>query len=457
MRDATPSPDHRALTLGLVLTVSLAAFEAMAVATVLPRTVAEIGGVGWYGWVFAAFMLANLAGIPVAGRAADRLGPVEPFAAGLVAFAGGLAIAGLAGSMPVLVAGRALQGAGAAALSSVAYVAVARAYSPDAQPRMMALLSSAWVVPGLFGPALAAAVADGLGWRFVFLGLVPATLLFGGVAFTGLREIGAPRGAHSGRDAASVAGTVSPERDAALLSAGVAMTLLGVRSTSATASALLCVAGVALALRSLLRLVPPGTLTARAGLPAAIAVLALVNFSFFTAEAFLPLALTDVRGAEMRWVAASLTAGTLAWTAGSWLQARARKRTRHALLRAGIGAHLLGVAGACGALLPEVPPPLAVAAWALAGLGIGIAYPVATLAILEAAPTGEEGDVSATMQIANCLAIAAGTGLGGDLLARASAGGKATAAGIASLDTAALAACALALLAVRRVPERKRS
>src|SRR6266702_6710438 len=38
---------------------------------------------------------------------------------------------------------------------------------------MIAILSSAWVVPGLIGPALAGIVADVVGWRWVFLGLVP--------------------------------------------------------------------------------------------------------------------------------------------------------------------------------------------------------------------------------------------------------------------------------------------
>ena len=137
-----------ALTIGLLLTVSMAAFEALAVATILPETVREIGGLEWYGWAFTGFMLANLVGIPLAGEAADRRGPALPFVIGVVAFAGGLAVAGVATSMEVLVAGRVLQGGGAAALSSVAYVAVARAYPPDEQPRMMALLSSAVGVAG---------------------------------------------------------------------------------------------------------------------------------------------------------------------------------------------------------------------------------------------------------------------------------------------------------------------
>ena len=73
----------------------------------------------------------------------------------------------------MLVAGRVVQGFGAGAISAVAYVAVARGYAPADRPHMIALLSSAWVAPGLIGPALAGVVADHLSWRWVFLGLAP--------------------------------------------------------------------------------------------------------------------------------------------------------------------------------------------------------------------------------------------------------------------------------------------
>jgi MFS family permease len=98
-----------------------------------------------------------------------------------------------------------------------------------------------------------------------------------------------------------------------------------------------------------------------------------------------------------------------------------------------------------------------VAAWALAGIGIGIAYPITTLAILEAAPAGREGEVSATMQIANALAIALGTGLGGDLLARFAQAGRTASLGIALVDAASLLACALALAGARGVAEARRT
>jgi MFS family permease len=108
------APSTRGLTVGLVLSITFVASEALAVVTVMPLVARDLGGLRLYGWVFSAFMLGSVVGIVAAGREADRRGPAIPFVAGLVLFGSGLAVAGLAPSMGVLVAGRVLQGLGAA-------------------------------------------------------------------------------------------------------------------------------------------------------------------------------------------------------------------------------------------------------------------------------------------------------------------------------------------------------
>src|ERR1022692_2237181 len=148
------APDRRALTAGLVLTVTFVASEALAVVTVMPVVARDLGGFRLYGWVFSAFMLGSVVGIVAAGREADRRGPAVPFAAGLLLFGSGLAVAGLAPTMAMLVAGRALQGLGAGAVPAVAYASIGRSLAGPLRVRMMAVLSTAWVVPrtGRAGP-----------------------------------------------------------------------------------------------------------------------------------------------------------------------------------------------------------------------------------------------------------------------------------------------------------------
>ena len=95
------APERRLLTAGLVCLVTAGAFEGMAVPTVLPVIVDELGGLSLYGWAFSAFFLTSILGIALAGGDADRHGPARGFVAGLLLFTVGLVISGLAGSMAV--------------------------------------------------------------------------------------------------------------------------------------------------------------------------------------------------------------------------------------------------------------------------------------------------------------------------------------------------------------------
>src|SRR6266545_2420456 len=328
---------NRWLTIGLVLTVVGAAFEALAVATTLPATVRDLGGLALYGWAFSAFMLTNLIGITVAGDEADRHGPARPYAVGVALFALGLLVAGLAPNMVVVILGRAVQGFGAGVISAVAYVAIGRGYAESERPRMLAVMSSAWVVPGLVGPALAGLVVDHAGWRWVFLGLVPLPIVAAALALPALRSLA--RSAEAPRDWSNM-------RAAVRLAAGAALGLAGLGVPSPLAAGALLVAGAALGLPALTRLLPAGTLRAAPGLPATIAASGLLNLAFFGADAFVPLALTAGRGQTATVAGLALTAATITWTTGSWVQAHlATRPIRRGVVIAGLALLAAGIAG----------------------------------------------------------------------------------------------------------------
>src|SRR5690348_16554996 len=122
MADGLWAPELRALTAGLVLTITFVASEALSVVTVMPVVARDLNGLRLYGFAFSAFLIGTMVGIVAAGRSADRSGPAVPYVAGIVLFCAGLVTAGLAPTMPVLIAGRVLQGLGAGAVPSVAYV-----------------------------------------------------------------------------------------------------------------------------------------------------------------------------------------------------------------------------------------------------------------------------------------------------------------------------------------------
>lgn len=401
---------RRRLTIGLALTITVIAFEALAVATVLPVTARELGGLSLYGWAFSAFMLANLVTVVVAAHHADRVGPATPFVAGLVLFTAGLVVCGVAPSMVVLVAGRAVQGLGAGAILSVAYVAIGRAFDDQNRAPVLAVMSTAWVVPGLIAPALGGFMAQHLGWRSVFLVITALPPVAALLALPPLLALGPPENPSSD----SVPG-VGP---AVRLAVGAGVLLGALSAHSFLVSPLLAAAGLLIAVPAFRRLVPTGTLTARTGLPAAIAARGLDTFAFFGADAFLALTLATVRHLDPTMVGLTLTPSTLTWTAGSWIQARFDGRVpRRTLVVAGLACLVVGLALASLTLVPGIPVAVAALAWAIAGLGQGLSYSPLTLVTLAEAEPGREGAATASLQLTDVLGTALGTGLGGAIVA----------------------------------------
>lgn len=443
-KDGLWSPARRGLTVGLVLTVTFIASEALAVVTVMPLVARDLGGLSLYGWVFSAFMLGSLVGIVVAGRDADRHGPARPYIAGLVLFSAGLVVAGLAPTMAVLVVGRTLQGLGAGAVPAVAYVAIGRSLPDTMRARMMAVMSTAWVVPGIVGPGLAAEVAHFFNWRWVFLGLVPLVACAGPMALPSLMRLGRPAAApaaeHRVRDGVRTA-----------VGAGLVLSALGAHDVAPALA--LGAAGVLVGLPALRRLLPAGTLTAHEGLPATILSRGLLTFAFFGGDAYVTLTVTTVRHHSTVMAGAVVTASTLAWTAGSWFQVRLhRHREGKRLIQTGLVCILGGLGGMVLALHAGVPIVEAFAAWTVAGFGMGLCYAPISLMTLRVAPTGREGWASASLNLADVLGIALGVGVGGAAVAAVSRGKLPISNGITIAFSVAALGATVALILSRRLP-----
>jgi len=394
-------------------------------------------------------MLTTILGLILAGDEADRKGPALPFIIGVSLFVLGLILAGTAPSMITFVLSRGVQGFGAGIIASVVYVCVGRGYPEQMKPRMLAILSSAWVVPGLIGPALAGIVADLVGWRWVFLGLVPVLPLATVLVLPALKQL-APSTTSGSWDLHRLLAAVG-------VVIGSGMTLAGLQVQSIPIAIVLTLSGLVVGIFSLHRILPAGTLQAKAGMPAAIATMGFLSMAFFGGDAFLPLTLISIRGQNTIIAGLALTAATMTWTAGSWLQAKlAPRQGRRLLVTVGLLLIALGLAGIASVLIPGIPVVVAIVAWGVSGLGMGLAYSTVSLVVLETAPPGQEGSATASMQLASVLGSALGTGLGGVIIAFAVAADSSTGSGIAAVDILVIALTGLAILTATRLPGRPR-
>lgn len=321
---------YRALTVGAILAVSIVAFEALALTTVAPTIAGDLDSLGLYGWIFSAFLLAQIVGAVAAGQQADRRGPAKPFLISLSLLGAGLLVGALAPNMTVLVGGRFLQGLGGGALVTCVYAIIGTEYPDSLRPRMLAAFSSAFVLPALIGPAIAGFVADQYTWRAVFWGFLPF------VAVVGLLTTPAfGRLAHSEANAANRASTRSRLPSAILLAVGTGLLLAGLKIATnddlslagreihpAIASLPVAVAGLATVIPALRSVLPAWTLTFRHGLPATVAAKGLLAAGYFYTEVYLVLALKSLAGYEATTSGLVVSAGALSWTMGTWTQER---------------------------------------------------------------------------------------------------------------------------------------
>jgi MFS family permease len=410
--DSVFAPRYRALSIGALLCVTIVAFQALGVGTAMPTIARELGGLSLYGWSFSTFMLAGIVGTVAAGRAADATGPARPYCAAVALFAFGSVLDAAAGSWGVLLVGRAVQGLGVGALTVVVYVSASRSYPSAMYARMLALLSTAWVLPSVVGPALAGFVTDHASWRWVFVALLPFLPVAVALTLPVLRTL----------ERAAPAGPRRSLGPALALAVGVGAFLAALELREPLLLLPAAAAGLAVAGLALRRLLPPGTLRARRGLPAGVAVRGLVAVGFLGCDAFLPLALIELRGFSSAGAGAVITVASLSWSMGAWVQSRldredaGRGRGRRAMI--GLVVILVGLAlTALGVFAADVPVAVAVVGWAVGGFGIGFAYPSVGALVLAQAPAGEEGRVSAALQLAETVAVAVFTGIGGALIA----------------------------------------
>jgi MFS family permease len=311
------------------------------------------------------------------------------------------------------------------------------------------VISSAWVIPGVIGPAAASALAGWMSWRVVFLALLPLVVVAAVLALPALSG-GPPDDAEPG----ATPGDDDRVRDAMVLVAGAALVLGGLGAHQPPLAVTLVVVGGLLGAWAFVRLVPEGTLSLHPGLPAAVGTRGILTFAFFGTDAYVSLAATEAHHAPT-WVAGlALTGATLAWTTGAWVQDRiVVRRGPRWLVRRGFVVLAAGIALTLVALGP-VPVGFLVAAWAVGGLGMGLSYaPISATVLGEAAP-GQEGTASSSLQLTDVLGVSLGTGVGGVFVALGEGRSWDTASSLTIAFAIALAVALAGVLAAGRLPRR---
>jgi MFS family permease len=401
-RERILSPAYAATTIGLFSLIAFAAFESMAVTTIMPTVARSLDGFDYYALSFAAPFASGVVGMVAAGIWADRRGPLMPLVASLVTFSLGLVVCGTASAMEVFVLGRIVQGMGGGLLTVVAYVLVGLVYPQRLQAAIFAAFAAAWVLPALFGPGVAALVASTVGWRWVFLGIVGLVAIAAALVTPTARRQPVP-------EAPSTASWARLGWSVLAAAAVLALELLGSGTGLTLAAAAVAFVLVVVGLRPLL---PPGTLTGGRGLPSVIATRGLLAASFFCAEAYIVYVLQERWDLSPGQAGIALTLVGVVWASSSQASSRLGERVSHgAAFRVGTSVVLVGVAAIALVVWlrghgTDVPAAAPVAAYVFASVGMGFAYPRTGVSMLASATDEDRGFNSSALTVADSLGAA---------------------------------------------------
>jgi EmrB/QacA subfamily drug resistance transporter len=173
---------QRGTSLPLVLALTSISFfmvslDALVVVTALPAIHASIGGsIATLEWAVNAYSLTFAAGIITAAALGDRLGHRRVYVAGLLAFTVASAACALAPNSGLLIAARAVQGLGSAAVTPLALTILAKAFPAQRRGTIVGIWGGIGGLAVAGGPLVGGAVVQGLDWHWIFWINVPIGL-----------------------------------------------------------------------------------------------------------------------------------------------------------------------------------------------------------------------------------------------------------------------------------------
>ncbi len=163
--------------IGVLCVVFLAMLDQTIVGTAMPHIVADLQGFDLITWVSTAYLLTSTVPIPIYGKLSDLYGRKPIMLFGIVVFLIGSALSGAAQSMDQLIAFRAFQGLGAAALEPMAIIIIGDLFPPRERGKWQGVSGSIYGLAAILGPLAGGWITDNASWRWVFYINIPVGIV----------------------------------------------------------------------------------------------------------------------------------------------------------------------------------------------------------------------------------------------------------------------------------------
>jgi EmrB/QacA subfamily drug resistance transporter len=177
-------------TLGLTSAATfMAALDILAITTALDTIRRELDvGIGALEWTITSYNIAFAALIFTGSALGDRFGRRRMLVIGIVTFTAGSLGSALAANLPVLIAGRVVQGVGAALITPLALPLIAAAYAPDRRGRAFGVQAGVTGLATIAGPLVGGLVTGLVDWHWVFWLNVPVGIALVPLVLTKIPE-----------------------------------------------------------------------------------------------------------------------------------------------------------------------------------------------------------------------------------------------------------------------------
>src|SRR5207249_105338 len=162
---------------GLMLGSLIASLNMTLVAPALPTIVAELGGLADYTWIPISAMLASTVVVPIAGKLSDIYGRKPLYMTGVIVFALGSALSGLAPNFWFLVFARFVQGAGMGFLMPMSQAIIGDIISPRERGKYQGMMGASFGLASIVGPAAGGFITQYYSWRWLFFVNLPFAAL----------------------------------------------------------------------------------------------------------------------------------------------------------------------------------------------------------------------------------------------------------------------------------------
>ncbi|KAH7141247.1 major facilitator superfamily domain-containing protein [Dactylonectria estremocensis] len=163
------------IMISLCACVFLSALEITIVSTALPTIAAHFGSDSGYTWIGTSYVLAHTASTPSWGKFSDIWGRKPILLIANTTFFAGSLICALVNDLEVFIAGRAVQGLGAAGMGTMVNICISDMFSQRDRGLYYGLTSIVWAVASGIGPVLGGALTDEVSWRWCFWINLPIT------------------------------------------------------------------------------------------------------------------------------------------------------------------------------------------------------------------------------------------------------------------------------------------